>query len=323
MKNIGTILAAFFVIGVLALYMCSFQVRFTEVAIVLTFNEPAETPITEPGFYWKWPAPIQTVVRYDKRIRILEDRTEETRTVDGKNVMLTTYTLWRVKNPTYFHTKFPTGVAEAEKLLRTTITTHKHAVVGQHALNEFVSTDPNLRNINGIEEEIFALVKRDAERNYGMEIKDFGVKKLGLPKSVTTSIFASMKAHEQAKAAQYESEGEARAASIVASAKAVEGRIMAAARRKVVEIENEAERVVGEYYQEFNEYPELRIFLDKLRTAKEALYQRTTIIIDTSQSPWDVFDPAARNRVIEQKAAREQAAPTDGDAESKTQAARD
>ena len=115
MKNIGTILAAVFLAVVLLLYMCTFQVRFTEVAIKKTWGKPATEAITEPALYFKWPAPVQTVVLYDKRIRILEDRTEETRTSDKKNVLLTTYTLWRIADPARFHTNFPEGVEDAAR----------------------------------------------------------------------------------------------------------------------------------------------------------------------------------------------------------------
>ena len=94
-NSVGSILAAVFLAGVLLLYMCTFQVKFTEVAIVKTWGKPADNPITTPGLKFKWPYPIEQAKLYDKRTRILSDRTEETRTEDGKNLLLTTYTLWK------------------------------------------------------------------------------------------------------------------------------------------------------------------------------------------------------------------------------------
>ena len=61
MKNTGTIVAAVFLGIVLLLYMCTFQVRFTEVAIKKTWGE-ARDQIAEPGLKAKWPYPIQSVV---------------------------------------------------------------------------------------------------------------------------------------------------------------------------------------------------------------------------------------------------------------------
>jgi len=301
MKNIGTIAAAAIVVSVLLLYMCPFQGGFTETAIVKTFGEPAKTAISEPGLEFKWPPPIQTVVKYDKRIRILEDRTEETRTVDGKNLILTTFTLWRLGDAPgdaiKFLTNFPGGVSDGEKKLRTTVVTHKHAVIGQREFAELVSIDPKRRKLSEIEDEIQEAIAADARAQYGIEIVDFGIKKLGLPQAVTTTIFGSMKANEEVKAGRYEAEGRARAQAILADANATEQRITAAAREKVAAIENEADQVVSDYYQEFAKHPELRIFLDSLRAIKKALSARTTLILDQNEWPWSVFSKEVRSGV--------------------------
>ncbi len=290
MKNLGTIVSAVFLAAVLLLYMCTFQVRFTEVAIMKTWGKPADKAITEPGLNFKWPPPIQTTVIYDKRIRILEDRTEETRTVDGKNLVVTTFTLWRIADPARFHTNFPEGVEEGEKKLRTTVVAHKQAVIGQRRFDEFISTRPEERKIRQIEQEIQSLIAKDARSQYGIEVVGFGLKKLALPEAVTTAIFDSMKSHEQAKASRYRAEGDARAAAILADAHAAETRILSVVNDKVAGIEAEAQRVVNQYYKEFDEHPELRIFLDTLHTLGEALSKRATLIIDTQHAPWDVLD---------------------------------
>lgn len=308
MKNMGTILAAVFLATVLLLYMCTFQVRFTEVAIKKTWGTPGDA-IREPGLKFKWPSPIQNVVVFDQRTRILEDRTEETRTVDGKNLLLTTFTLWKIADPSRFHTNFPAGVEDGERKLRTTIVTNKQAVVGQREFSEFVSTDPEKRKIREIEKELLATIRKDALSEYGIEVVDFGIKKLGLPESVTSAIFDSMKSHESAKAARYTAEGNARAQDIIANAEAARNRIMAAAQKEADEIVAQAQEVVGEYYKEFNQYPELRIFLDYLDSVGKALRQRATIVFDTTAPPWNVFDPDVRQRVGDRAGATVDDAP--------------
>jgi len=298
MKNFGTLAAAIFVAAVLILYMCTFQVRFTEVAIKKTWGKTTGTAIDEPGLQFKWPRPIQDVVVYDKRIRTLEDRTEETRTIDGKNLLITTFTLWRIEDPIKFHTNFPDSVEDGMKKLRTTIVTHKHAIVGMRPFGQFVSTDPSERKIREIEQELQAAIAKDAREEYGIEVVDFGIRKLGLPETVTTDIFRSMKADQDRLASRYVAEGDAKAANILADAEASKDRIMAAAQERVAEILREAQEVVGGYYKEFDRHPELRIFLDKLRSAREALKERTTIIIDAAkESPFDVFDRNVRERL--------------------------
>ena len=71
-NSVGSILGAVFLAGVLLLYMCSFQVKFTEVAVVKTWGKPADEPITTPGLKFKWPYPVQEAELYDKICVALE-----------------------------------------------------------------------------------------------------------------------------------------------------------------------------------------------------------------------------------------------------------
>ena len=167
---------------------------------------------------------------------------------------------------------------------------------GQHEFADFVSTDPDKRKIREIEQEVKVAVALDA-RKFGIEVVDFGIKKLSLPESVTTAVFDSMKEYEQTKAADYLSQGDADAVEIVADARAIESRIMAEVDQKVAEITASADRMVSEYYKEFNEYPNLRIYLDNLRATQAALQERSTIILDSSESPFSVFDEVGRSQV--------------------------
>jgi regulator of protease activity HflC (stomatin/prohibitin superfamily) len=120
-----------------------------------------------------------------------------------------------------------------------------------------------------------------------------------------------MKSKENRKAERYNSEGGATARRIVGDAEAAKERILAEARRKVAAIETEAQRVVGEYYKEFDEYPDLRIFLDKLRTTQRALRDRSTIILESREPPFDVFEPETRRMVRPEHPSTEQPLPED------------
>lgn len=296
MRNLPTLLAALVVVTILVFYMCTYQVRFTEVAIKKTFGEPDEDIQREPGLYAKWPWPIQSVVKFDSRIRVLEDRTEETITADSKNVIITTATLWSIDEPYKFHRSFPRGVESGEKTLREAIRSEKKAVVGQYDFANFVSTRKEDRKLRTIEEDMLGRVEDVWLDRHGVKIKSFGITKLTLPQSVTEAIFDSMKKAEQNKAATYQAEGTAQADQIVASAEAARERILAVARRRADEIRNEGEREVSEIYKEFQEYPELRIFLDKINSLAQMFRNETTLILDgTSLSPWpmDLFPAMA------------------------------
>ena len=292
MRNLPTLLAALVVVTILAFYMCTYQVRFTEVAIKKTFGEPDDDTQKEPGLYFKWPWPIQSVVKFDSRIRVLEDKTEETITADSKNVIITTATLWSIDEPYKFHRSFPRGVEDGEKALREVIRSEKKAVVGQYDFANFVTTRAEERKLREIEETMLNRVAATWMDRYGVRIKSFGITKLTLPQSVTEAIFDSMKKAEQIKAATYQAEGSAQADQIIASAEASRERILSVARRRADEIRNEGERVVSEIYKQFQEYPELRIFLDKINALSETFANETTLILEGGDlTPWpmDLF----------------------------------
>lgn len=302
MKRLPTILATVVLVAVLATYMCSFEVRSTEVAILKTFGKPVGEPLTEPGLKFKWFWPIQTVVKYDNRRRILEDKTEETITRDGKNVILTTYTVWRIADPRKFHENFQVEESGARSL-RSLIQTQKNAEVGQHDFSEFASLSAGpgdaaaRRPLSAIEDAILKRLQ-DVDQDQGVEVIAFGIKRLGLPQAVTSSIFDSMKAAQERKAGLYTSEGDSKAQAIRAEAEAARRRILSVVQQKVSQIEAEGQTRVSEYYKQFNEHPELRIFLDNLRAMKKALATRSTLIFDTRFLPFSLFTPTGREAVI-------------------------
>src|SRR5262245_32064848 len=108
MKNLPSLLAAIVLAIIFGLYMCTYQVRFTEVAILKTFGSANKKVIDEPGLRFKWPAPIQSVVKYDRRIRLLDDTPEETPTRDSNNLIVSTFTTWTINDPYLFSTSFMT-----------------------------------------------------------------------------------------------------------------------------------------------------------------------------------------------------------------------
>jgi membrane protease subunit HflC len=301
MKSLPTISAAIILIVILAAWACTFQVRSTEVAILKTFGQAQAEPITVDekdesffaGLHFKWPTPIQTVAKYDRRLRLLEDRIEETPTVDDRQIIVTTFTAWTISDPYKFHTQYRT-IAEGEGNLRNRIRSYKKAVIGTHRFSEFVSDVSEERNMAGIEKEIRDLIAADAANSFGIEVHLFGIKQIGLPASVSQEVFNAMKADKEARAADFKSQGNAEGARIVAVAEESAGRIRSVVTRKVTEIQAEGLAEVGRIYAQFQEHQELRIFLDKLRALERILRDRTEIFMDSNFAPVDVMDSTQR-----------------------------
>ena len=89
-RNRLTLAVAVLVIVVLLLQLVAFRVRETERVVVKRLGE-ATRAVKEPGLYWKWPWPIEEVVRQDARLRCLEGPLEETVTKDRKKRLISRF----------------------------------------------------------------------------------------------------------------------------------------------------------------------------------------------------------------------------------------
>jgi membrane protease subunit HflC len=130
MKNIAITIFIVLIIIVMSLYLVSFQVRQVESALVTTFGKPTRGHV-EPGWYFKWPAPIERVHRFDSRMRILEADVGETTTKGAMPIIVSTYVVWKIAEPLNFFNAVGT-VKEAESKLISQINDTQNKVIGQH-----------------------------------------------------------------------------------------------------------------------------------------------------------------------------------------------
>jgi membrane protease subunit HflC len=229
------------------------------------------------------------VEKYDQRLKVLEDRIEETPTRDSKQIIVTTYTTWTIADPYKFHMRYQ-KVEDGEQALRNRIRSAKKAIIGRYNFSNFVSTRPEDRKLDQIETELAGTIAQEAQQDFGIRIVSFGIKQISLPESVTEAVFTSMKSAQEVKAKQYRAEGKAEGDRIRAAAEAARERIRAVVDGRVAAIQAEGQAEVGRIYREFAEHPELRIFLDKLRALEEVLKNRVEIFMNTKFVPVDVFE---------------------------------
>ena len=286
-KQLPSLIVGLILVVALALHMVTFQVRTTEVAIKKTLGKAeARDVITEPGFRWKWPSPIQQVVKYDRRIRVFNDTFEETTTGDKKNLIVTAYVSWQIADPLRFLEADKTE-KEVQEELRGLIRHYKTAVIGEYNFSNFVSSDPEELQFNRIEQEIQQAVRADAIEKYGVEVVALGLRKLMLPKNITNNVFDRMKKTREKFAKRYRSEGEAEAAQIVAEAASARDQIIAFAKRQAEAIRAEGDRRAAESLAMFKEDEWFANFLRTLDFLVTVLDKNTTMIMDTA--PFDMF----------------------------------
>jgi membrane protease subunit HflC len=285
---VGSLLLAMFV-----LLLFVFQVRTTEVAVVTTFGR-ATRPITEPGPYFKWPWPIQKVQKFDKRIHNFESKFEQVLTPDGYNLLIMVYAGWTISQPDVFFPRFNGSIRQAEENLEGIIRNAYAGVVGQHPLSHFISTDEKELKFTVVEQEILQRIQHDAQASgYGIEIKFLGIKKLGLPESVTQLVFERMQSERKLQEEKIKAEGESAASLIRSAANRESAKLLAKADAEASRIRGEGELEAAKAWQVFQKNPELANFLLQIKALEQFLKERTTLILDQTTPPLNLLSPAS------------------------------
>ena len=285
---IGTVLV---IITVLLLFV--FQVRQSEVAVVTTFGRPG-LAITNAGPYFKWPKPIQNVYKYDQRIQNFEDKFSESLTADNNMLLTSVYVGWRISDASVFLSTFPgdpaVSLPNAQGKLEGILRTAKSAIIGRHPLAEFVNVDPQDLKFSAIENEIEQSVQFQlSTNNYGIRLEFLGFKKIGLPESVTQTVFDRMKSERQVLISRAENEGKKEAQIIQSAADSEAVRTIANAQAVATGIRAEGEAEAAKTLSTFQQNPDLAIFLLRIDAWQQSLNQRSTLIFDERYPPFDLF----------------------------------
>jgi modulator of FtsH protease HflC len=280
------------VLAILFLFMLfTFQVRQTEVAVVTTFGKYSRS-ITEPGFRLRLPWPIERVYDFDNRLHNFESRFDQTITRDQISILAQIFLGWRIADPQIFLERFNGDVVEAQRTLEPIMRNATSEVLGRYAFSELVSTNLGTLRFDQIEEEIFNRVRGQAQTTYGLAVDLLGIKRLGLPESITTSVFERMRAERQRLVASYQTEGEKEARIIRSNADGMANEIIAQARAESIRITGEAERQAQSYYSVFEQSPDLAIFLFQLRALEDSLRERSHLILDGQTAPLNLLNSA-------------------------------
>ena len=292
MKRNVTIIIGAAVILLFLSVLVIFQVRQTEVAVVTRFGKPSRD-INEPGRYWKWPWPIEKVEHFDHRIHNLEGKFEQVQTSDGYNLLIMVYAGWKISEPAVFFPRFGGSVASAEQSLGGLMRNAYSGVAGKHPLSHFISTSEKELKFVEIEQEILKRLQADSQAsNYGLDVQFLGIKKLGLPESVTEKVFEQMRSERQLLETQIRNQAEQEASNIKSKADRESNDILVAAEAKAKGIISDGEREAAQYFEVFKQEPALASFLLKLSGLEAFLKEKTTLVLDLDSSPLELLKGA-------------------------------
>lgn len=290
-------------------FMLTYTVRFTEVGVVTTFGSANENDVVrQAGLKWRAPYPVQKVIKYDTRVRLLRAISETQQTADNRQVIAEAFVTWRVSDPLKFFQRFGGAGAEARDHYRAAqraigpLLRSAMSELSRYRFDELFSTEgsklPELENavLNRLRN---AGVTGQGLSDYGIDAVFVGINRIVLPAETTSAVFAQMKAQRDRLAAEAKSRGEAIATTIVNDADSAAARIRAFAKQRAEQIRVQGEIEAARYYKELNQEKDLAMFLDQIEFMKKLYSKHTTLILSTDQMGLGVFNPDALSKVNE------------------------
>ena len=278
----------------LVIFLCmlfTFQVRQTEVAVVTTFGRYSHS-VTNAGFQWRLPWPVQKVYWFDNRLQTFESKIDQPITQDQISLLISVYVGWRITDPKLFLESFNGDITKAEQTLEPIARNAKNGVIGLHRFGDLISTNQADLKFDQIEKEMFDAMQARTKSNYGLAIESLGIKQINLPDSITTTVFERMKKERETLVATYQSEGDREGKNIKAKADAAANDILARANAEKEKIIGQAEQKAAEYYAQFEKNPELAKFLFDLKAVEQSLKERSSLILGPQTPPFNLLNGA-------------------------------
>ena len=178
---------ALIVAAIIGFFGFVFKVNEGEYAVVTRFGA-VRSEVTQAGMYLRLPWPFEDVQIQDARKRYLDSGYLETLTHDKKNVIMQTYTIWSIADPLRYYTSVG-DTALAETYLSDLVTSAKNGTMGNYDLSALVSLDEEDIKIDEIEAAMLQEVQSHALEQYGIQVHELRLKRVGLPATNVQSVF--------------------------------------------------------------------------------------------------------------------------------------
>ena len=275
------ILAAAIAGGLLLVYLTFYSTRETEFALITQFGRPVRT-VVNAGLHMKWP--FQSILRFDRRLRVYNPRPSEFLTRDKKNLVIENYVAWRIDDPDRF-VKSVGDTASAEMRLHDIIWSGLSAALGTLDLESLVSASADKVQAASMLDMLTTHADLTALAQYGIRVVDVRIKRLNLPEQNKQSVFARMRAERERIAMQYRAEGEEQALVIRANADREKEEILSAAYKDAETVRGEGDAEATRIYgQAYSKNPRFYKLVRTLESYKKILDDKTTIILNSDSA---------------------------------------
>ncbi|MGH9409417.1 MAG: protease modulator HflC [Vicinamibacterales bacterium] len=273
-RNALGVLAA--ALAVALLWFSTFTVSESETAIVTLFGRPTRT-VSNAGLHFKWP--VESVLRFDRRLRVYDPGSSEFLTGDKKNLVLGSAICWRIADPNRF-LQTVGDASSAEMRVHDIVWATLAAALGRTDLTDLLSVQPGHARIQTLADAVRAAADAQTEQRFGVTLVDIELKRVNFPEENKDAVFARMRAERERIAKQYRAEGEEQAIKLRADADRQRDELLAAAYRDSEKVKGDGDAKAAVIYaQAYGKNPEFYKFLRTLDAYKKVLGDKTSIVL--------------------------------------------
>lgn len=259
----------------------------------------------QAGLHFKWPWPVQSVQRLDRRLQTFELADAELVTRDAKvgvidtTITVDAYVCWRIDGADGADRFVRTvgGPEGARLILGTRIANDLATAITEMEMQDLVSTDAkridDRRDLvrQRLLDEGEPPLRQTAREVYGIEVVDVRIRRVSHPARVRESIFDRIRSERAKKVADYESKGTLEAAKIRTKAEREVADMKTNAEREAKKIRGEAKAHAEKILSDAAlQGPEFYLFLRKLEDYQRILGDgKTTLLLSTHREMFDLL----------------------------------
>lgn len=267
-------------VAIVALSSSLFVVDQRQFAAVFGLGE-IKRVISQPGLYFKVPAPFENVVFLDKRILTLQSPdTDRFITAEKKNVVVDWYLKWRITNPTEFIRSYGGDQRRAGDRLTQIVKAALNEQITKRTVRQVLSSqrDQVMRDVQtGISKDIAGT---------GIRIVDMRLTRVDFVASITQSVYRRMEAERQRVANELRSTGYAEAEKIRAEADKQREIVISQAYSKAQTIKGQGDAEASAIYaKSFGQNPAFAEFYRSLEAYRASFNSKSDVL---------VLDPSSR-----------------------------
>jgi membrane protease subunit HflC len=223
---------------------------------------------------------VHQVRKFDARLQVFEPPQGEYLTQDKKNVIVSSFAVWRIADPLQYFRALPTDAA-ARSQLTDVISSELGASLGSVPFEQLVSAQSiEARRLQPMIAAVESKVSTLAREKYGIEVVELDVKRLAFPDQNRRSVFDRMRAERERIARRYRSEGEEEARKVRAQADREEASILSEAYKESEVLRGEGEAQATRIYGEaIAKDPQFYEFTRTLEAYRKFMDDKTTLIL--------------------------------------------